>query len=85
MRVQGLSVVFDILPTDVQHVHLRTGDHDPDQGCVLGTSSLKMSIDVSELFHVGLIFSVNTDTLTYLHGFVESLSEVGWGVLNTLD
>ena len=42
VRVQRLAVVFDIFLADIQHVYLRTGDHDPDQGCVFGPSSLSI-------------------------------------------
>lgn len=41
IRVQRLAVVLHILLTDVQHVHLRTGHHDPDQCFVFGASSLR--------------------------------------------
>lgn len=40
VRVQRLAVVSDILLANIQHVHLRTGDHDADQGSVFGPGSL---------------------------------------------
>lgn len=42
VSVQRLAVVSDILLANIQHVHLRTGDHDADQGSVFGPSSLNI-------------------------------------------
>lgn len=38
--VEGFAVVSHILLSNIQHVNLRTGDHDPNQGFVFSPSSL---------------------------------------------
>lgn len=38
--IQRLSVFLQILLSDVQHVYVRAGHHDADEGSVLGPSSL---------------------------------------------
>lgn len=40
VSVQRLSIGLQVLLSDVQHVHLRAGHHDTDEGSVLGASSL---------------------------------------------
>lgn len=38
--IQGLAVILDVFLANIQHVHLRTGDHDTYQGSVFSSSSL---------------------------------------------
>lgn len=84
--VQWFAVVSHILLSNIQHVNLRTGDHDPNQGFVFSPSPLNMLDSTSYNWtHTRGNSHPNQNVGSYLHGLVKSLCKVARSVFNTLD
>lgn len=84
--VEWFAVVSHILLSDIQHVNLRTGDHDANQGFVFGPSSLKtLDSTIYNWAQTHANFHPTQNVGSHLHGLVKSLCKVARSVFNALD